>query len=204
VLQLQSSAAFLMRTNATRRPCLVVFNGGTLRVGAPGRPIEHDAYIGLGFKDRGRELREPGRLSKDVFSGNALPSAVFAPGAAVQMYSADPAKARLVFQYHGREGDGRKPIPHKSKDPERHAIYLNIPRYVGVVFLGNVELNGVMFNHFHKGGIQLKHPDNRDKWRNVFFGPDNESGPDELFKKVDPEEIDLQRHKDTRKGKWGA
>ncbi len=99
----------------------------------------------------------------------------------LRVYSANPKEARLVLQYHGRDGDGEKPIPRKDKDPEKYAIYHNLPRKISVVFRDSVVLNGVEFNDFRKGGIRLANPADRAKWRNVFFGDRNAGRPEDLF-----------------------
>jgi hypothetical protein len=170
-LELHSSAVFMMNGNCTYRPDIHAH--GPILVGTPKRPIDHDVIIGLGFKDCQDALKNKyhGRDPKYSMSVRDI-----------RVYSTDPTKARLVFRHHGRLGDGEHPIPNKEKQPEKHAIYYGLPRYVSVVFRESpVVLNGVVFNDFRKGGIRLANPADRAKWRNVFFGDRNAGRPDDLF-----------------------
>ena len=169
-LELHSSAVFMMNGNCTYRPD--VHAHGPIRIGTPTRPIEHDVIIGLGFKDRHDALKSKHHGS-DPKHGMSVRD--------LRICSTNPKKARLVLQYHGRDGDGEKPIPSKDKDPERHAIYQNLPRKISVVFRDSVVLNGVVFNDFLKGGIKLADPSDRRTWKNVFYGERNAGTPDELF-----------------------
>ena len=169
-LELHSSAVFMMNGNCTYRPD--VHAHGPIRIGTPKRPIEHDVIIGLSFKDRHDALKSKHHGS-DPKHGMSVRD--------LRIYSTNPKKARLVLQYHGRDGDGEKPVPSKDMDPERHAIYQNLPRKISVVFRDSVVLNGVVFNDFLKGGIKLADPSDRRTWKNVFYGERNAGTPDELF-----------------------
>ena len=57
------------------------------------------------------------------------------------------------------------------------------PHRIDMVILEDIQLNGVLFDHFLAGGIELKNPENRLIWKNVFYGKYNEASPDKLFKK---------------------
>jgi len=169
-LELHSSAVFMMNGNCTYRPDISAH--GPILIGTPKRPIEHDTIIGLGFKDREDVLKNKyhGRAAKHSMSVRKL-----------HVHSTDPKKARLVLQYHGRIGDGEHAIPDKDQDPERYALYQKLPRTISVVFREPVELNGVVFDDFRKGGIILSNAEDRKKWKNVSFGEHNAGAPDELY-----------------------
>ncbi|MBS3734198.1 MAG: hypothetical protein KGY99_04655 [Phycisphaerae bacterium] len=169
-LELHSSSVFMMNGNCTYRPD--VHAKGPILIGTPKRPIEHDVIIGLGFKDRHDALKSK-HHGDDPKYGMSVRD--------LRIYSTNPKKARLVLQYHGRDGDGEKPVPKKDKHPKKHAIYQNLPRKISVMFRDSVVLNGVVFNDFMKGGIKLANPADRRKWKNVFYGERNAGTPDELF-----------------------
>jgi hypothetical protein len=169
-LELHSSSVFMMNGNCTYRPDISAH--GPILVGTPARPIEHDVIIGLGFKDREDAL-------KNKYHGNDPKHSMIVKR--LHVHSADPRRARLVLQYHGRLGDGEHAVPEKKKDPEKHALYHKLPRTVSVVFREPVELNGIVFNDFRKGGIVLANAEDRKKWKNVFYGERNAGTPDELF-----------------------
>jgi len=169
-LELHSSSVFMMNGNCTYRPD--IHAKGPILIGTPKRPIEHDAIIGLSFKDRNDAL-------KNKYHGNDPKHGMSVRD--MRIYSTNPKKARLVLQYHGREGNGEHSIPKKDKNPEKHEIYHNLPRKISVVFRHSVMLNGVVFNDFLKGGIKLANPADLRKWKNVFFGDHNAGKPEELF-----------------------
>jgi hypothetical protein len=50
-----------------------------------------------------------------------------------------------------------------------------------MLLTGDVQLDGVEFNDVLRGGILMSDPALRARWKNVFFGPSNFAGPDELF-----------------------
>ena len=70
-----------------------------------------------------------------------------------------------------------------KEDDEAILAKNGIGHRIDMVILEDIQLNGVMFDHFLKGGIELKNPDMRSSWKNVFYGEHNEGTPDELFKK---------------------
>jgi hypothetical protein len=177
VLQLQSGSVFSMRAECTYRPDMRIL--GTLQAGSPERPIESDAFVGLGFKDRTDAMQHK-------YHGNAIKYALIVQrDAQLRVFSKDPSKARLVFAYHGLLGDGEEGMPKEDKQPEKYKIYMGLPRLVGAVFLNDPQLDGVVFDDFHKGGILLGDPSTRAKWKNVVFGPGNEGKPEELIGKAD-------------------
>jgi hypothetical protein len=95
-------------------------------------------------------------------------------GGDIQVHSSDPKNARLVIHWHGLmdEEDDRQ-ILSKNGTPHR----------IEMVILEDVQLNGVLFDHFLAGGIELKNPEIVSGWKNVFFGKHNEGPPQALFEK---------------------
>ncbi|NBB72992.1 MAG: hypothetical protein GVY35_04855 [Bacteroidetes bacterium] len=178
ILQLQSGSVFSMIGECTYRPDMRIL--GTLQAGSPGRPIDRDVFVGLGFKDRADAMQHK-------YHGNAIKYALIVQkDAQLRVFSKDPSKARLVFAHHGLPGDGEEGMPRKDKQPEKYSIYMGLPRLIGAVFLNDPQLDGVVFDDFHKGGILLGNPSVRSKWKNVVFGPGNEGKPEELIGKADP------------------
>jgi len=177
ILQLQSGSVLSMVRECTYRPDIRVL--GTLWVGSPERPIDRDVFVGLGFKDREDAMQHK-------YHGNSIKYALLVQKKArMRVFSKDSAKARLVFGYHGLLGNGEDGMPRENRNPEKYMIYMDLPRLVGAVFLNDPELNGVVFDDFHKDGILLHNPDIRSKWKNVTFGPGNEGSPAELIGKAD-------------------
>jgi hypothetical protein len=177
ILQLQSGSVFSMRAECTYRPDMRVL--GTLQAGSPERPIESDVFIGLGFKDRADAMQHK-------YHGKAIKYALIVQREAqLRVFSKDPSKARLVFAHHGLLGDGEEGTPKEDKQPDKYRIYMGLPRLIGAVFLNDPQLDGVVFDDFHKGGILLGDPDVRSKWKNVVFGPGNEGKPEDLIGKAD-------------------
>ncbi len=198
VLQLQSGSFFGKHTNMGGS-CMVVM--GTLRAGSPDRPITRDCYIGVGYNDREGHIRamkaESGHLSGPWLGWRAQPggdpgrtdwydffSLTTMPTSRVRVHSADPSKARLVIKWHERDGwggagagRGDDPVtPEQQKFFEEH-----LHGRISAIFAGDVQFDGVLFDNFHKGGIVLCDADMRRRWKNVYFGPDNEASPDDLF-----------------------
>jgi hypothetical protein len=175
VLQLQDGAVFSMIGNCTYRPDMVI--RGKLRAGSPERPIERDCYVGLGFKDVEDSLKNKhhARAPKEGLLAS--------PGSEMLIFSKDPEKARLVFTFHGREGNGERGVP---KHGEQRENYDALPRKMSMVLCGNALLNGVAFDYVRKGGIQLARPGLFRRWKNVVFGEHNDGGLKDLVTAWNP------------------
>jgi hypothetical protein len=160
-LILMSGATFQTYRNKTRWFDLEVY--GELLAGTPERPLEKDAYFPLSFKSRGR-LQFQGKNygdERDV-------ALMLRPQGRMAVYSADPAKARLVFR--------------QWRDEKNQDLPANEQK-VQMMLLGKTDLNGAVFDEIDAGGIELADVAARSQWKNVFFGTGNAAEPDALFKK---------------------
>lgn len=145
---------------------------GKLWAGMPERPIARDCFIGLSAK------------IKDLGKGNAASYStpkrgddrgfVLLKDGDLQVHSADPATARLVFKWHGVADEKHDALLAGAKRPLHK---------VSIVLQKGVSLNGVLFDDVEEGGIELADPANRSTWKNVFFGKNNAAAPDALFVK---------------------
>ena len=90
-------------------------------------------------------------------------SLILQPSGRIEVHSADPTKARLVFRWMGGAGE------RKTYDK------------ISVVFSGKTQFNGVLFENINKGGILLADGNATRTWKNVFFGSNNDGKPDELY-----------------------
>jgi hypothetical protein len=130
VLELQDGAA-LSISQATSENNVAVHKGGVLQAGSPERPIKSDVYIRLA-------------------SSNKRGFCCF-EGGKVRVYSADPAKARLVFE---------------SNEPG-----VAVTGGIHVVVLGDVELRGAHFDQIAPGGIHIADGKMPGSWQHISFGP---------------------------------
>ncbi|MBC8002040.1 MAG: hypothetical protein H7X97_05585 [Opitutaceae bacterium] len=161
-LILMSGAKWATFTNKARAMDLDVY--GELLAGTPERPLEKDAIFSLSYKSRGRELWQGKPFGDDSDFGLML-----RPMARMAVHSADPTKARLVFNlWQSWRQD--------KKDPDLSG------KLVQIALLGKTDLNGVLFDNFDVGGVELADPAVRGQWKNVFFGKNNAGNADTLFK----------------------
>jgi len=160
---------------------------GTAMVGSPSRPITEDTYIAMPFKDYSglmagnRDATVAKNMSGDhrgdVFGFHVTPKGRF------RIFSADPEKCRAVFCFHGREtsvGDAGFNV-HPTELGKRSDLYKKLPRRIDLVLEGDVELNGVLFDDVHKGGIRLRDMAMKDTFQNVFWGEKCGGKPAEMF-----------------------
>ncbi len=182
VLQLQSGAVFAKNHNQPHKQDMLV--RGRLQAGSPQRPITEDCYVGLSFKDHGRLFASEMWRKRGEYRGLEI-----WPGAQVRVHSADSTEARLVFQYHGKDGFGDTGAPPKEGEPG-YGAYLEVPRQIDItIWAGaDVRLDGVVFDDVREGGIRLQDPAMRDSWRHVFYGEGNAGGPEALFAHFTPSE----------------
>jgi hypothetical protein len=168
-LVLLSGATFSKTANQGMN--LDISLGGTLLAGLPRRPLTKDCFLALSYKPRGKSGNTASFATDARADDRGM---VVLEGADIRVHSSNPRKARLVIHWHG--------LVEKEDDEEILAKNGTVHR-IDMVILEDIQPNGVMFDHFHKGGIQMKNPDSRLKWKNVFYGEHNEAAPDELFKK---------------------
>ena len=178
-LVLMSGSALRTMANKGFQHDLAV--GGALLAGTPERPLTRDCVLGLSFKVHGEVDALPRGMSTPNDSG-----LVINPGGRLAVHSADPAKARLVFRWHGQKGLNIGPAkPEDIKD---------VPHRIAIVLRGEVEFNGVEFNDMRRGGIVLADPSVRSRWKNVFYGGNNGAGAEELYRAYDgpPKPVELR------------
>lgn len=154
-----SGSTFHLRGNSYKGIDIQV--DGKLSAGTPNRPLTKDCTLGLSFK---------GQKSKHGLDLGLVVS----NSAAVDVTSADPKTARLVFRRHD--------MPSASggfKDGEPPEVAA-MPHGITMLLMGDVQLNAVEFNDVLKGGITMPDLALHTRWQNVFYGPDDFGSPDEL------------------------
>jgi len=160
---------------------------GTVTVGSPKRPITEDTYIAMPFKDYtgvccGRRDVTVARQTGGDWKGDCFGFHVTRKGR-FRIYSADPTKARAVFCFHGRETSVTDAGINYSWNElgKNKALYAKLPRRIDLVLEGDVEMNGVLFQDVHKGGIRLADLAMKEKFQNVFWGSNCGGKPEEMF-----------------------
>ncbi len=157
-LVLMSGATF--QTWRNKRYAYDLDNYGELLVGTKERPLVKDAYILMSEKNR---KQKGGGFYQEGEDDVGL---MMRPQSTMVVTSADPTKARLVF-------DRWKPW-NGSKETEIQGL-------VQVGLMGKMDLNGVLFNHISLGGIGVKDLSVVNQWKNVVFGKENAGLPKELL-----------------------
>jgi len=138
---------------------------GTLTAGMPERPLTQDATIIMSCKDY-TGLMAGGDIGNRDASGIRV-----AKGGTMRVYSTDPAKARLVIRHSNNEhapsmmGLNVNPSIQDKNRPR----FNQAPHLVDMVFLGDVVLDGIVFEDLFKGGIRLGDPKMKDAWKNIVF-----------------------------------
>ncbi|MFO8014905.1 MAG: hypothetical protein R6X20_16580 [Phycisphaerae bacterium] len=177
VLRLHSGSQFCKMENATYYDHDLVVEG-RIEAGTPTHPISEDCLLGVSFKDRSAYGKEGPSV------GRAAPGLAFAPTASVAVHTVDPARARLVIRWHGRENTWQR----SRMKGESGKDYTAFPRTIGIDIQGPLSLAAVHFDDVHRGGIRLARPDVRKEWKHVSFGERNEGRPDDLFAPLRREE----------------
>lgn len=143
-----------------------VWVGGTLVIGTPERPITRDMVFAVTGIDEKFISRRPAENIR-------CPGVSFLVGekGRLVMYTVDPTTARLVFRMHNGEqararGTGRGDF--------------GSPKGIVLDFLGEAELNGVVFDNVLKDGLMVSR-EQRTTWKNVFYGTNNLAEPKELY-----------------------
>jgi len=182
VLQLQSGAVFAKNSNQPHKQDMLV--RGRLQAGSPQRPLTEDCFVGLSFKDHERVFASEMWQKRGEYRGLEI-----WPGAQVRVHSADPARARLVFRYHGKDGFGDTGASPKEGEPG-YKTYLAIPRQIDVTIWAGADVapDGVVFDDMRKGGLRLQDPGMRDQWKHVTYGQRNAGPPEVLLARYTPSE----------------
>jgi hypothetical protein len=140
-----------------------IFVGGTLMIGLPDRPITRDMPFPLAGV-----LKDKINRSASSNSRTTGASLIVSNQGRLAVYSADPAKARVVFSMWNTERARNEGAKWGKPD----GIILD--------FAGKAELNGVVFDNCYEGGIMVS-PEQRATWKNVFYGEHNLAVPDKLY-----------------------
>lgn len=167
------SGAELHKRGNQHYNCEIVV-AGKLLAGMPDRPLIKDCFLGISFKNK--------KVRPGVRGGPHDYGLVVLKEGTLRIHSADPKKARLVLGWHKQERDSGV-----GGNPS------GAPRKIDVVFMGDVQINGIEFSDLHKGGILLPDLAARREWKNVFYGEGNLGRPDELYRRYDgPTEFNMR------------
>jgi len=140
-----------------------VWVGGTLMIGMPDRPITRDMLFPVAGVLTDKISREPPENQR-----TAGVSFLVGKQGRMVIHSVDPAKARVIFKMHDSE---------KAKTRGRR---YGKPEGIVLDFVGKAELNGVVFDNVHEGGIMVS-SEQRATWKNVFYGEHNLAEPEKLY-----------------------
>jgi hypothetical protein len=177
---------------------------GTLLAGTPDRPLTRDCYFGIGCSDWTGEIRESQLSGKQLKSTEDIPmhiGLVVAESAKVRVHSADPTRARIVFDWHGDASSGMDngAAYIRIRTEREKAMWAQVRGRISAAFAGDVQFEGVVFDHFYEGGIMLADMNMRDQWTHVYFGDHNHAEPSELFAPIPKH---LQVSGGERSGNW--
>jgi hypothetical protein len=158
-LEMRSGAILATGKPATRMGLnFSVYKGGLLRAGSKDVPLTESACILLGWQGKPTD-----RQSGFYMAG----------GSRMEVHSADPAKARLIFSAVSDEPE--HPGRRKADGPGKgDGIMLHLAG-------ATKGLSGVGFNHVRTGGIHMTDLSAAKTWQNVWYGPDNAAKPERLF-----------------------
>jgi hypothetical protein len=170
---------------------------GKFMAGLPERPLTRDCVLGLSWKGRARFETQnffrgespddvtfmvvPAGVRREYSDAKGWQQFKFGEGS-LRVYSTNPAKARLVLDWCGLPVGSQTACMGKANFEKLKQVK---DTFLDIYLLGDVDLNGVVFNHIAKQGITVKDPEEVRKWRNVAWGPDNAGKPEELIKKWD-------------------
>ena len=206
-LNVQPDAALALLDGATYRKqgnqtfaCDLVVRG-RLMGGLPERPLTKDANIGLSWKGKRRFLGGsnttfrsengddvalmvmPAFGRSEYVNGKGWVSTPM-PAGSLQVFTTDPAKARLVLDWNGLPVSGEA----AKGGPENQANYDKLcavkETFIEMLLLGDVKPAGLLLNHIATGGVVVQDPADA-MWKALQFGAKNQSKSDELLQKWD-------------------
>jgi hypothetical protein len=150
---------------------------GTIQGGLPRRPLTRDCLFGLSFHNHEKtDFPGEGEKFRKMLLGHKV-SMIVGSGAALRVFSRDLERATMVVGWHGIDKT-YKP-PGLTEVEKKHGK--QIQRKVTLWFDADTTVEGVRFDHIHKGGLILRDPSTRGRWKNVTFGEGCDGKPDELF-----------------------
>lgn len=144
-LQLQGGGAVTI-ARPTAEYSVSVYEGGAFQAGSPERPITRDCHVRVG----------PNQRRAGFFC---------AEGAVVRTHSADPEKARLVFESH-KPGEALE------------------AGGIRIIFQGEARLDGVLFDQVTAGGVLVGDLSVTDTWGHVYFGERNLVEGEGIYAKI--------------------
>ena len=124
-----------------------------IQAGTPERPLSTDAVLGLSAVEDDKQMSMLLRPRGDAVT--------------LKVFSADPAKARLVLRWHGQTSAGL------TKRGGKPRLVLGL--------LGTYDLDGVLFDDIGAGGIRLSDLAAWKAWKHVAFGANCDGSGDALF-----------------------
>jgi hypothetical protein len=85
------------------------------------------------------------------------------------------------------EASGPEAVPHPglSRRAREQGKRWGDPEGIVLNFAGEAEFNGVVFDNVLEEGLMVS-PEQRARWKNVFFGENNLAEPDELYYDLKP------------------
>jgi hypothetical protein len=194
-LELHSGSYFGKNQN---RPATDMVVRGTLLAGTPQRPLTRDCYVGLSTSDWQGHIRELLLPLVGQRSWHSIPESRTAndpamhiglavkASAKLRVHSEDPERARLVIRWHGddRTGADNGAAFLRIQTDRQKQLWERTKGRICATFAGDVQFDGVVFDHFHEGGILLADMAMRDKWTHVHFGEHNHAKPDALYASI--------------------
>ena len=146
VIQLMSGSVLQRNSNAFPDDWIDLVTADwhpiTIMAGTPERPLTKDAVLGVSA------VEDDSKLSLGL---------LLRPGNKLQVYSADPDKARLVIRWHGHGSDALTKLGGKPQ--------------IRVALFGDCQLDGVLFDNLAPGGLILSEAALPAAWKHISFGP---------------------------------
>jgi hypothetical protein len=164
ILELQSGAR-IAPFDPSNRKCVYnmdIYRNGVIQAGSPERPLTKDAYLLLGFAENDK----PGRTG--LFS---------AVGSMIRVYSADPAKARLIISSTSSVEGFHTGLGNLVGNPTEKA---SGKKGIAIQLAGDIQLDGVVFDYVSEGGIGLADPGWIQQWKHISYGPHCAATPEKL------------------------
>jgi hypothetical protein len=195
-LILMDGAFFSSWTNYWENPDMTV-KGGTIQAGLPERPLTRNAFWGLSYKN----YTEAEFTHGDFTDGcHFMPSAILEDGSTLRSVSADIDKARLVVCWNNfLHGKAKRTTRWETVDrryerfmkKEKDRLFMEWfdarPHLIDIEFGKDVTVDGVEFDHLHKGSLRTPLANPLTEWKRVYFGPHCQATGAEAFAGPRPE-----------------
>jgi hypothetical protein len=181
---------------------------GTLQGGLPERPLKREAYVGISYQNsNGTKFYDTDALKPPAQNRSLelrVAPLLLADGSRIKTYSEDLNKACLTIGWVGLDAKlwhaNPQDVGFKRMEPaaQKHLTQQldKLPKFVTAAFAGSVDVDGVRFDRFAKGGLVLAKGVDRSGWKNVLFGRENEGTEKELFRTVSSVNIKAGTYED--------